>query len=148
MSHRKPASKTAILRAYARHWGQWQETPLTDAIRAEHPHLRHCMKIWANQRYECQLFPVQSSIGGIVQVGIIRHRDLAAIEWEELQRIVHELFGPEVTAVEVYPPYEYEVAMKSRLRVLWVLPTNWPLPFGLHLPTAWGKPQIEADNGK
>lgn len=132
--------KTAVLKAYAREWGAWNEAPITDEMRQEFPHLMHVKHIWANQRYEVQAFAVDSSIGGIWQLGIIRHGDIAQITWGELQRIVHELYGPEVTAVEVYPPIVDEWQTKHNLRVLWILPATYELPFGLHRPGAWGKP--------
>jgi hypothetical protein len=109
-------------------------------MRVEYPMLAHCARIWANQRYEVQSFAVETAIGGVWQLGIIRHGDIERISWEELQRIVHELFGLEVTAVEVYPSIENEWRTRVNVRMLWVLPDTWKLPFGLNLPTAWGKP--------
>jgi hypothetical protein len=133
--------KTAYLKALARSWGSWSMTVPDDKLRAEHPHLRNCTSIWANNRFECQAFPCNSSIGGVWQINILRHGDLEAIEWGELQRIVHELYGPEIVAVEVYPSIDSEWKGQTKhLRVLWILPSTWPLPFGLHLPTAFGKP--------
>ncbi len=135
------ARKTAILKAYAREWGVWNQTEVTDQMRQEHPHLMHCSHIWANQRYEVQAFICTTGIGGVWQCNLIRHGDLERISWEEIQRIIHDLFGPEVVAVEVYPAIVDEWQSKANLRVVWILPSTWPLPFGLHLASAWGKPQ-------
>lgn len=135
------ARKTAILKAFAREWGVWRQTECTDQMRSDFPHLMHCKHIWANQRYEVQAFVCETSIGGVWQLGIIRHGDIEAIAWGEIQRIVHDLFGSEVVAVEVYPAIEHEWQTTTGLRVIWILPSTWPLPFGLQLASAWGKPQ-------
>lgn len=134
------ARKTAILKAYAREWGAWREVPVTDQMRQEFPLLMHCKHLWANNRYEVQAYAVETAIGGVWQLGVIRHGDIAQIEWKELQRIVHDLYGPEVHAVEVFPPVAEEWQTKVNVRILWVLPATYEMPFGLHMPGCWGKP--------
>jgi hypothetical protein len=131
--------KTALLKALAREWGEWKINEVTPEMRDRFPHLRHCAAIWSNNRYEVQGFKCETAIGGVWQIGVIRHGDIEQITWSELQRIVHERFGDEVTAIEVYPPREHEWNTQHNLRVLWILPSTWPLPFGLHLPGAWGQ---------
>jgi hypothetical protein len=134
------ARKTAVLKAYARTWGEWKINDVTDKMREEFKHLQHCKHIWSNNRYEVQAFVCQTSIGGMWQLGIIRHGDIEPISWDEIQRIVHELLNPEVVAVEIYPALQNAWPVKHNLRVIWVLPSTWPLPFGLEQPGAWGKP--------
>lgn len=135
------ARQTAILKAYARGpWTPWDTVAVTDKMRAEYPLLAHCTNIWANNRFEVQAFSIKTAIGGMWQLGIIRHGDIDQIMWEELQRIVHDLFGPEVTAIEIFPPLEHEWEVKKNVRVLWVLPSTWPLPFGLQVKGSWGQP--------
>lgn len=109
-------------------------------MREKWPHLTHCSVIRSNNRFEVQFFQCNTSIGGVWQLGIVRHGDIEGCTWSEIQRIVHELFSPEVTAVEVYPPVEHEWHSRVNLRVIWVLPMTWELPFGLHKMGAWGKP--------
>lgn len=138
MSHK--VRKTALLKAYAKMWTAFEQVPITEQMRDDHPQLKHCLAIYANSRFECQIFAVGTSIGGVQQLVVCRHGDIAKIDWEELQRVVHELFGPEVTAVEVYPSIQHEWQTKTNARVLWVLPSTWELPFGLEKPGAWGKP--------
>jgi hypothetical protein len=139
------ARKTAILKAYARTKTLFALTEVTDEMRAQYPHLKHCSAIFANSRIEAQCFPCETSIGGVMQCTMIRHGNIAPLSWEEIQKALHELFGPEIVAVEVYPAIDQEWHAKSQVRVLWILPTNWPLPFGLHLPNAWGQPQEKRD---
>ena len=134
------ARQTAILKALARTWGEWKLTEPDDKIRSEHPHLRHCKCIWANNRYEVQGFVCETPIGGVWQLTVLRHGDLEKIMYSELQRIIHELFGDDIVAVEIYPALADEWQTKTNLTVLWMLPKTWPLPFGLHVKGAWGKP--------
>lgn len=129
-----------LLKSAAKRWQPWVEIPITEEMREKHPHLRHCASIFRNHRCEMQCFPVSSSIGGVMQVTIVRHMDLESLEWEEIQAAVHDRFGPESVAVEIYPAISNEWHMKVRVRVLWVLPAGWELPFGLEKPNSWGKP--------
>lgn len=137
----KRARQTAVLKAYARgEWTKWDPVVITDKMRNDYPQLKNCSYIYANNRYEVQIFELATAIGGIMQMTIIRHGDIEKISWEEIQRAVHELFGPEVSAIEIYPPIQFEWQTNVNLRVVWILPSTWELPFGLHLPGAWGKP--------
>lgn len=133
--------KTALLKAYARTHTPFEQVEITPAMRHDFPNLEHCSSIWANSRYEVQLFTVNTAIGGVNQMVVSRHGNIEDMTWEELQRIKIELFGPEAVAVEVYPGIAEEWRGVKHIRVLWILPTTWPLPFGLHLPGSWGKPQ-------
>lgn len=67
-------------------------------------------------------------VTGVVHVGVT---SLSGIRptWYEMQRIKNELFGPETTAVEIYPPQKH-VVDGSDMFHLWILPGE--LPFGLH----------------
>jgi hypothetical protein len=139
------ARQTAILKAMARTWGEWHRQIPTDELRKDFPQLRHCRCIWSNNRFEVQSFACETPIGGVWQIVIIRHGDLEQVTYAEAQRIIHELFGEEIVAVEVYPSLATEWHGKSNPKVLWVLPETWPLPFGLHLNNAWGQPQEKHD---
>ena len=122
-----------------RTWGTWQSREVTAEMKSDYPHLIHCNAIWFNNRYEVQSFNCRSPLGGVVQLLVRRHFDIEEISWVEMQRIKRELFG-EVLALEMYPPAEIEWKSETALRVMWILPTNWESPFGLHLETAWGNP--------
>jgi len=135
----KRPRKTALLKSFGRHWTNFESVPITPEMIADHPLLATCRAIYANSRYEVQMFAVETSIGGVMQVTAIRHGDIEPAPWEDLQRLIHEIFGPEVVAVEVYPALQDEWVSKLNLRVVWILPATWTLPFGLHLPTAWGR---------
>ena len=134
----KPARRTAVLKSYAREWGAWNTVEVTDQMRQENTLLMHCKGIWANNRYEVISYAVETPIGGVWQLSIIRHGDLEPISWGEIQRIVHELYGAEVTAVELYPPLEAEWKTHANPRQIWVMPMTWERPFGLDRPGAWG----------
>jgi hypothetical protein len=131
--------KTALLKAYGRQWTPFEKVEITSQMEQDYPLLINCMAIYANSRIECQLFKVETSIGGVVQATFIRHGDIEQLTWEDIQRALHEIFGPEVVAVEVYPALTDEWQTKLHLRVLWVLPSTYALPFGLGVKGAWGK---------
>lgn len=122
-----------------RTWGEWRSVAVTDDMKLAFPHREYCTNIFANNRYQVEVFPFPCpGIGGIQQLCVSRHYDLEEISWDELQRIVHELFGESVTAVEIFPARHVEWKIQSKVRVLWVLPTTYTLPFGLHFVEAWG----------
>lgn len=128
-----------LLKSAARRWTPWESVAVTEAMRSEHPHLRHCAGIFRNSRYEVQMFHCDSVIGGVVQATIVRHGDLEEMTWEELQRILRERFGPDAVAVEIYPKTADEWHVHTRVRVLWILPAGYQLPFGLEQPASWGR---------
>ena len=127
------------MKALAKTPGVWNEVEISDEMRDDYSHLKHCTNIWANNRLEVQAFAIKTEIGGVVQVNICRHGDIEQIGWTELQSVIHELYGPEAVAVEVYPQLIDEWQSKSNVRVLYVLPSTQALPFGLHFSTAWGR---------
>jgi len=130
----KKARKTAVLKSYARVWTPFSPVEITPEMRDKYVLLRHCHSIYANSRFEVQCFACDSSIGGVMQVAIRRHGDVAEVTQEDLRRIVFELFGLETTAVEIYRPMD-EV---FKGRILWILPETWPIPFGVHTKASWG----------
>lgn len=128
-----------LMKAVARNWTPFVSMPVTDELKAKFPFLAHCSEIRSNSRFEAHLFNCDSTIGGVVQMNVRRHGDIAPITWDDLQRVKTEIFGPEATAVEVYPPPALEWGSRIPVRVLWVLPTTWEIPFGLHRAGAWGQ---------
>ena len=143
MSHASAARRERIAAkrvAQKKDWGDWRIVEVTDDLRRQYPFLEHCEAIWMNNRYEVQQYNCTSAIGGIVQLNIRRHFDVEEITWGELQRIKNELFGEQVCGVEMFPPEAVKWNPESNVRVLWLMPTSgWSLPFGLHLPTSWGR---------
>lgn len=99
----------------------------------------NCHSIYANSRLEIQLFAVETSIGGVMQCTAHRHGDLAQPTYEEVQRAIHEIFGADTVAVEVYPKLKDEWKTNLALRVVWILPVTYELPFGLEKPNSWGR---------
>lgn len=128
-----------LMKIAAKKWTQFVSVPVTDELKAQHAFLEHCIEIRSNSRFECHLFACESAIGGVVQCNVRRHGDIAPITYDDLMMVKTAVFGPEVTAVEVYPPPGLEWGKNLPVRVLWILPATWSVPFGLHLPTAWGR---------
>lgn len=124
------------LKMAAKKPGAWRQIAVTGEFRSKAPHLKNCTHIWANGAFEVQAYTVSSPVGGIVQLVIARHGHLASITWGDCQRIKTELFGVENFAIEIYPAERVDADIK--IRILWILPTSFQMPCGLHLPTAWG----------
>lgn len=109
-------------------WGEWEwRNHLVNHSMAT-PGLTKCC---LNQKYSVQFFE-KFTAWGIVEHLIIRRHDTKAIHsWYDLQRIKNELVGSDRTAVEVYPS-ESQLVDDENLYHLWVLPSGFELPFGLH----------------
>lgn len=141
MSYRSRSSRMkGAIKAAARSWSPFVSIPITDKLKSENPALSHAASIFANSRYQAECFNCASELGGVVQVVVRRH--LASsdpIPWDDLQRVVHDIYGDLVCAVEVYPPRDAEWRIGREVRVLWVLPEGYVAPFGLHIATAWGR---------
>lgn len=67
---------------------------------------------------------------GIIQHACIRNAENTDIPWSEKQRIKNEIFGQESSAVEVFPK-ESELVDEANMYHIWVLPTDFKIPFGL-----------------
>jgi hypothetical protein len=133
------ARRTALIKAAARQNTPFEEVEITDAMRAAYPLLKGCTYLYRNSRCEVQIFSMETPIGGVNMVTIIRHGDVATLSWEEIQKSIHDLFGDDVTAVEIFPALKHEWHTKIGLRVLWILPAGYELPFGLHVKGAFGR---------
>jgi hypothetical protein len=68
---------------------------------------------------------------GIVEHICIRNASNTDIPWSEKQRIKNELFGKDVTAIEVFPR-DNRLIDEAGMYHLWILPDGFDLPFGLH----------------
>ena len=139
----KRPRKTALLKAYARTKTPFEQVAITDEMRGDYPQLKYCSSIFANSRIEAHIYQIKTEIGGVSQVNLVRHGDIEELGWDEIQAAIRELFGPEAVAVEIYPAMIDEWPSKTRVRVLWVLPYTWKLPFGLQFENAWGQPLAE-----
>jgi hypothetical protein len=141
MSYRSKSQRMkGAIKAAARSWSPFTTIPITDEMKNQHPHLRTAYAVYANSRYQAECFNCASDIGGVVQVVVRRHLPgMDPIPWDDLQRVVHDIYGANVCAVEVYPPLDMSWGINREVRVLWVLPEGYVPPFGFHLPTAWGR---------
>ena len=127
------------MRKAAKVWTPFSPIAITEQMKKDNPALERCSVMFANSRYQVEAFECSSEIGGIVQLVVRKHLDDGPISWDDLQRVKNDLYGPLVTAVEVYPPQDMEWRIKREVRVLWVLPTDHIPPYGFHIPTAWGR---------
>lgn len=103
-------------------WGEWE--------RVENPH--RFKSGWLGEVDHARRNRVFSVL--VRDAGSAIHLGISSLSgdrptWHEMQRIKNELAGPDLTAVEVYPPAE-EVVDEAEMFHLWVLPV--PLPFSLY----------------
>lgn len=77
--------------------------------------------VWMNNRYIVQVFDGQEVFDRPATKLMIRRNDSEPIcSWTDLQRIKNELYGPEATAIQFFPP-ESELVDVANLYWLWVL---------------------------
>jgi hypothetical protein len=68
-------------------------------------------------------------LGTLRHLKVRRHDGRSGIPWAMLQEIKDEMLGPEVMAVELYPPRN-RVVNEANIRHLWEVPEDL-IPFGL-----------------
>lgn len=115
------------------------EIPVTDEMREEHQVLENIFKIYSNSRYEVHLFACSTAIGGVMQVTVARHFTKEEIPWDDMQRVKVEIFGEQAWALEIFPDTRAEWHPQKDVRVMWVMPSDYEVPFGLHRPESWGR---------
>jgi hypothetical protein len=137
------ASSPATFPGVDENWGEWFRFPSTapgacpmDLIIGNPRASRSSECSYLNHWYVVTLFEFPCEWGDVIQVSVVRTDD-ARITWAELQRIKNELFGCERLGIEVLPP-ESELVDRENAYHFWILPEDSSLPFGLHLPGAFG----------
>lgn len=132
------SKQRARLKTIGKQWSDWESIPVTDKMRQEFDYLKNVHSIFRNSRLSVHMFAITTDIGAVMQCDIKKHTG-EEISYSDLQRAKAELFSPDAVALEVYPAAAIDVGIKANIRVLWVMPVDWSLPYGLHLPTAWGR---------
>lgn len=127
------------LKTIGKTWSAWESVAVTDKMRDEHPYLKKVHSMFRNSRLSAHLFPVSTPQGAFMQCDFKKHTG-DEISWAELQRAKRELFSPDAVALEVYPAEAIEWKSEHNIRIIYVCPVDYILPFGLHLPTAFGGP--------
>ncbi len=83
--------------------------------------------IYQNNLFIVQVYLTQTS-WGLVRRAMVRRNDERPVHnWAILQRIKNEIFGPEATALEVYPK-ESRLIDVANIYWLWVLPDDFDCP--------------------
>ena len=80
-------------------------------------------------KYKVQVLEACSPWGLIRHLRVERDDERSGISWDELQRLKDEHLGPDVLAVEIYPPAR-RVVNELNMRHLWEVPQD-VLPIGL-----------------
>ena len=106
-------------------WGVWETIPLAPGQGGDG---------WAGQCHQVHRNRVFAVLVRMDHSGAIHLAvsNLSGVRptWPEMQRIKDDIAGPNVTAIEVYPP-KAEVVDEADMFHIWVI--RGKLPFGLHL---------------
>lgn len=74
--------------------------------------------------FHVQVLEVHAAWGWSRHLKVQRTNGKGGITWDELQRIKDEYLGPDVAAVEFYPPAR-AVVNELNMRHLWEVPEDW-----------------------
>jgi len=87
---------------------------------------------YLNNRYSVQIsdYLTADGYGHVNHLWIRHHTGVMPSSWSDLQRIKNEIIGPEYLALEVYPRMS-ELTDEANIAHLWVMPTDYVLPFTL-----------------
>jgi hypothetical protein len=118
-------------------WGEWQKTSEEEiaSYRERFPIAETCSNVWKCRRFTVLEYVVSSAWGTMTHLHVRVANRGRAPTWIELQRVKNELVGESRVAVEVFPA-ETQLVDQADAYHVWVLPDDFELPFGLHLPGA------------
>lgn len=80
--------------------------------------------LFIEMRFQVQVLDVQAPWGWSRHLKVQRTDGKDGITWDELQQIKDEYLGPEVAAVEFYPPAN-RVVNDLNMRHLYEVPEEW-----------------------
>lgn len=123
------------LKTVAKKWTPFLEVEVTDELRQAAPHLQNLWQRWTNSRFVVDLWKVPTTFGGAIQVAVARHGLLDFADWNEMERIRIEIFGPECIGVELH---ERGLNAGRHVRIMFILPASYELEFGTDKANAWG----------
>ncbi len=82
--------------------------------------------MFLEMKFQVQVLETQAPWGWSRHLKVQRTDGKDGITWDELQKIKDEYFGPEVAAVEFYPP-SHRVVNEVNMRHLYEVPDEWLL---------------------
>lgn len=124
--HQRRSAAHSIEEMRSQAWTDWE---YKDPRHPEAP--SGLTKCCLNNLYSVQFFYQMSSWGIIEHLMVRRHDAKPIRSWAHLQRIKSELVGEDRTAIEVFPATQ-NLVDEANIYHLWVLPSGFDLPFGLH----------------
>lgn len=120
-------------------WTPFQEVSPTEArVKGVDFGSIGAVRVFANSTYVVQEFRHRASLtpdSPVMDITrlLVRRNDGGAVRsWGDLQRIKSEIAGPTRVAFEVFPS-DADVVDQANCYHLWVMPSPFILPFGLHL---------------
>lgn len=121
-----------------RPWKAWQAGPVPSEYRGDpayevmgsQGYLRGVTRAWQNGWFAVMARPISTEWGEAIHVMVRNQPNTPVRNWLDLMRIKDELFGSDLTAVEIFPP-RTQVVDQANMTHLWVLPEGLSLPFTL-----------------
>ncbi len=109
-------------------WKPWQDvTGFMEFPNGTPP--RGLMKVVANNLFTVQMYGKDSRWGDLVQLVVRRIDGNEIRDNEVLIRIKDELTDPSLEAVEHLPAHHLKLPISNQLRIVWVMPPGFSLPF-------------------
>lgn len=126
----------AITEAAIRRSREWVVVPVDPALRVKYPAAKNVVRVLRNDFYVVQWYEFSCAIGNMIHLAIRSIKGAGTSRgteprWQELQRIKNEVVGEGAEAVQVCPK-QHHLTDQADMYHLFVLPSEWPLPFGLH----------------
>lgn len=123
------AKEKHVKRLVAGGWNEFKDiteqarnSPAWSAFTGDKP-----IQVFQNNLFIVQVFEVFTAWGWLKKAMIRRSDARPEHDWAVIQRIKSEVFGPEVTALEVYPRESRKVDV-ANLYWIWILPNEFDCP--------------------
>lgn len=119
-------------KAEARRRGDWawKRLPIDPELLKKFPAVGNIAQAWRNDFYVVQVYRVATELGEVLHL-CITGIDGGEPPWRDMQRIKDEIIGTDAEAVQVYPK-KRDIMDQADIYHLFILPSEWPIPFGLH----------------
>lgn len=114
--------------------GVWKELPVPEHFRSQRPACRKIKRFLLNREVSVQVYNVETEWGTVEHLLVRPHSEAPIRNWYKLQEVKNAVVGPGRVAVEVFPREDDLHDAGFAIYHLWVLPEDFELPFGMHLP--------------
>ncbi len=128
-------SRRAVLREHPElKRGGWKDIQVPAELRAKFPKCAKMTRFTIDQYVSVQVYELETTWGQVLHLLVRPHDETPIRNWYSLQRVKNDVVGDDRVAVEVFPREADLVDAGVAIYHLWVLPKDFELPFGMHLP--------------